>query len=1696
MSGKAPPKGPRALLASMPGGGVQASQSQASPPQGPASSRIGATPPTGPRSLMNGQFRGGFGGGIGPKGKPFINGYGHGHPPHQPHPGHVHGHARGHPLKPPVNGAGPGPSTLKQQQQATQNGGPGPNTLKQQQQNQQQQQQPDSTQNGLIAPGGARAAISISMAPVKIQQKSTPLGPKAQISPPQPVSEPPPPPPPPSGSPPPMPPSSLPPPPPPPASAPPPPPTNAPPPPPVPEASPPPPPPPSNSPPPPPPPSDKAAPPPPPDQPPPPLPSIFTTTPDPSAPAAPAPISIALPTPIRAPAGPPPVQLHVAQNAQSSSSSTPTLPVTKTFFQPPPSPPLPGSSSSSSRDRDRERERERERSDSRAGYSNNRVSSSSSRPRSPTYSSRARSPSQSYTRQRSPSSRRSVSPLPAPIEPPAPPPRPKTPPKWDLPVWPPSRVPCTSESSEASSSSSLSLPIPSTSGSKIPPSQYSYSPSNPRSHKIIFDPALPDGRDPKFETLKVREWKENTWKSYVRGGTSEGVDEGAVISRPREMDYFDLLMFAIRRVKGKEKAVEVEEDVEMGEAEVEVEPSDPSSSTPRRPTAAELAYIRSERQKEHRVHGKGKGKESVVRYDGEVLDEGTWTWISEAEFRSSSDDTVGAESTPDKGWWIREHQPVPDDPRKRIPDKERERKVKTQFYELKYEYDPQTSTGPAPPTCVLITNVAPLTSNTSLRQHFNTHGTILSFEPQIDKENGSPLGVLYLRYATHEEAKRCVERENGKKRPFGGSKGAGEGEEICAAFDGEGHKLKAVIRELDERKKEKRRRDRGEVSKDKISTPTTSSSSARPFHPLPLKPGAKPATPGPPVTTTTASGNATPRAPHVSTPVQPAPTSIPPPKLNGIGPASLPAKPVTAPAPPPHALPTTSATFTAERMSASGSTLAEKSRGIVSEEEAKPGIGRLPPMLARARNDHRMQEEERNRKIQKDLEQKKVEEGVVSVPEKDRERDKENDRGRERRERDHETLMGAPMSSTRDRRDRGRDSDRYYKRGRRDSRSASRDRYRARSPRRHVRPHRRWSRSRSFSPLRSRSGTPPPIFMRQQKWDMDHQEVLQELARSNVDHVHIYPTDSSDVEHWAKMVRKEEVENRFRNLEPDKIMKSSKGVFISFRQSAHASRVANVSRIDQPTFAGIQVAVISRPPPGKDEIAAAEKRPGQAEEELIDKAQKMIIDELKKQLHKDVLDKVVGVEMRKMIQRENAKGAGKEGGAWSSVALTFGHKSLSGLSFKKQRKAKEVVPAVVEVEDEDIREAEAEEEDDRPKKKRKTEKTKTVKRQTTILDEEDEVELESEDETLAPVDDVATKKRTLSVEPESEDEEPVRKKPKTDEIKVPKKGAKKTDVEEVDDVILPDELFDIPSVDQVRITPSFDPSLSPSRSASPARSIPRLETPPPSPPPDFGVCDDDEDEYFAKLVLLGKGLPSTDSDAPLTPPEPDEPSSPALRKHTTGSARTEGFYKITHAEKAAYVSQYQARNTTNVAVKEAAEDTQPQHVTSSRSNRANARRRAQGLEEINQVQRAVALSKGETANELTFKFNQLQTRKKHLRFARSPIHDWGLYAMERISRGEMVIEYVGEVIRAQVADKREKTYERQGIGSSYLFRIDEDLVVDATKKGNLGGEKKIVIYAKQDIELGDEITYDYHFPFEQDKIPCLCGSAKCRGFLN
>ena len=66
-----------------------------------------------------------------------------------------------------------------------------------------------------------------------------------------------------------------------------------------------------------------------------------------------------------------------------------------------------------------------------------------------------------------------------------------------------------------------------------------------------------------------------------------------------------------------------------------------------------------------------------------------------------------------------------------------------------------------------------------------------------------------------------------------------------------------------------------------------------------------------------------------------------------------------------------------------------------------------------------------------------------------------------------------------------------------------------------------------------------------------------------------------------------------------------------------------------------------------------------------------------------------------------------------------------------------------------------------------------------------------------------------------------------------------------------------------------------------------------------------------------------------------------------------------------------------------------------------------------------------TAPEVMVKLNQQQPRKKHLRFTGSPIHDWGFYALERIPKRETVVEYVDEVIRQQVAEKRERVREER-----------------------------------------------------------------------
>lgn len=798
-------------------------------------------------------------------------------------------------------------------------------------------------------------------------------------------------------------------------------------------------------------------------------------------------------------------------------------------------------------------------------------------------------------------------------------------------------------------------------------------------------------------------------------------------------------------------------------------------------------------------------------------------------------------------------------------------------------------------------NLSPLTPTQQIRRVFGAHGKISSFDPQIDMATGVALGIVFIRYQTHEEAKSCVERTHGRK--FGAGMGMADGEELKVVFDGEGHKLKAVRKELEERKlrdREDRRRKEKEAK-----APT-----------LPPAPIPAPAS---------ISAAQTPSSSH--TPIQ---TSWRPSH-------QLPPRPAHIP-------------YTNGRLSPPHS----RSR--------KP-----PPVMTKAKAMNSA-----------------LSSRFAAV----------NDLA----------PMASSMSSS---------STPVHTRGR---------------PSHHSFGHGPSPSSRSPSPISRRPGQ----GRHQQQREATNATVIDALAKNGFEHVRIDLTGGA-----MTSIREEDVRAFFKDFKVDCVLRDHNAWYVAFQTSDSARRAAMV--LGSRTLGHHSVTLSACPPPSHIVSVVTEKT-SWTQEEMVQQAGSTIIKELTVLLEKDITERVVAADLRKLVMDEKAKAAetkAREGPELANEQRPAERRGLKGLSFRKPKRAREEAKAAV-VEEEALQiEPEEPAPIEPPKKKRK----KDIVPKVTRVAEED---LESEDdENLVP----ELRKRAVS-EARDEEQEPVKKKPKKDAVledeEQPKKPLAKKKVTKkkvptkvvVDEVIRPDELdFDVPTTATIHISRAESVSRSPSPVSEPPR--------PPSPPPEQDICDDDEDLYFARLAISNETQAT-----PLTPP-PTADALPAFRKHLTGSARTEGYYKISHAEKSAYVAQYALRSTNVESVAPTEAPAQP--VTSSRSNRANARRRAQGLEEINQVQRAVALSKGENAAmELSIKFNQLQTRKKHLRFARSPIHDWGLYAMERIARGEMVIEYVGEIIRAQVADKREKVYERQGIGSSYLFRIDEDLVVDATKKGNLG----------------------------------------------
>jgi len=126
-----------------------------------------------------------------------------------------------------------------------------------------------------------------------------------------------------------------------------------------------------------------------------------------------------------------------------------------------------------------------------------------------------------------------------------------------------------------------------------------------------------------------------------------------------------------------------------------------------------------------------------------------------------------------------------------------------------------------------------------------------------------------------------------------------------------------------------------------------------------------------------------------------------------------------------------------------------------------------------------------------------------------------------------------------------------------------------------------------------------------------------------------------------------------------------------------------------------------------------------------------------------------------------------------------------------------------------------------------------------------------------------------------------------------------------------------------------------------------------------------------------------------------------------------------------------------------------------------------------------------------------------LRIGLSQIHRWGVYADQMIPANRKVIEYTGQRISRREVKRRSE--------GQYLFTLDQYWTVDGSVGGS-GAEfinhscepnlatrilKGHILYMSlRRIKKGEELTVDYNFDWDVEKVPCVCGSAKCRGTIN
>ncbi len=128
-----------------------------------------------------------------------------------------------------------------------------------------------------------------------------------------------------------------------------------------------------------------------------------------------------------------------------------------------------------------------------------------------------------------------------------------------------------------------------------------------------------------------------------------------------------------------------------------------------------------------------------------------------------------------------------------------------------------------------------------------------------------------------------------------------------------------------------------------------------------------------------------------------------------------------------------------------------------------------------------------------------------------------------------------------------------------------------------------------------------------------------------------------------------------------------------------------------------------------------------------------------------------------------------------------------------------------------------------------------------------------------------------------------------------------------------------------------------------------------------------------------------------------------------------------------------------------------------------------------------------------------------LHVAPSRIHRWGIFADEPIPARRKIIEYTGEKV------SRRETKRRADGPLNYMFTLNSYWCID----GSVGGSgaqwinhccepncyawifKGHILYmSAREIQKDEELSLDYHFDKDVEKVPCKCGAKACRGTIN